>query len=237
MKIIEEAAKEGRTSLSEHEAKQILATYQIPVSREIQVENVESFISAAQEIGYPLVLKGCSSDITHKTEKGLIHIDIRNEKEAKSAFEKIRGKMNGTGDGVLVQEMVKGHRELVIGLTRDPQFGPCVMFGIGGIFTEVLRDVSFRVAPLEKRDALNMMKEVQGHKILEAVRGMEAVDKDKLAEILINVGRIGIENEQIKEIDINPVIISGSRLVAVDALIILMDPKKSAKFTKNQIGM
>ena len=228
MKIIEEAAKEGRTSLSEHEAKQILATYQIPVSREIQVENIESFISAAQEIGYPLVLKGCSSDITHKTEKGLIHIDIRNEKEAKSAFEKIRGKMNGTGDGVLVQEMVKGHRELVIGLTRDPQFGPCVMFGIGGIFTEVLRDVSFRVAPLEKRDALNMMKEVQGHKILEAVRGMEAVDKDKLAEILINVGRIGIENEQIKEIDINPVIISGSRLVAVDALIILMDPKKSA---------
>ncbi len=223
MKIIEDTVKAGRTSLSEHEAKQILAAYQIPVTREIQVDNVESLINAAQEIGYPLVLKGCASDITHKTEKGLIHIDIRNAKEAKSAFEKIRGKMNGTEDGVLVQEMVKGQRELVIGLTRDPQFGPCVMFGIGGIFTEVLRDVSFRVAPLEKRDALNMMKEVQGHKILEAVRGMEAVDKDKLAEILINVGRIGIENEQIKEIDINPVIVSGTRLVAADALIILMN--------------
>ena len=234
MKIIDKAVKEGRTSLSEYEAKQVLATYQIPVSREIQVDNVKALISAAQEIGYPLVLKGCSPDITHKTEQGLIHVDIRNEKEAKSAFEKIMGKMNGTGNGVLVQEMVKGHRELVIGLTRDPQFGPCVMFGIGGIFTEILKDVSFRAAPLEKKDALKMMKEIKGHKILEAVRGMEAVDKDKLAEILINVGRIGIENEQIKEIDINPVIISGSRLVAVDALIILMDQKEAQNFIKNK---
>lgn len=232
MKIIEKAIKEERTSLSEYEAKQVLATYQIPVDREIQVEDVKDLIDAAQKIGYPLVLKGCSSDITHKTEKGLIHVDIRNEKEAKSAFEKIMGKMNGTGDGVLVQEMIKGPRELVIGMTRDPQFGPCVMFGIGGIFTEILKDVSFCVAPLKKRDALKMMKGIKGHKILEAVRGMEAVDKDMLAEILINVGRIGIENEQIKEIDINPVIISRSGLVAVDALIILMDPKKIKKSQK-----
>jgi len=129
--------------------------------------------------------------------------------------------MDKTEKAVLVQKMVKGQRELVVGLTRDPQFGPCVMFGLGGIFTEILKDISFRVAPLEERDALEMMREIRGHKILESVRGMPAADVDMLAEILINIGRIGLENEQVKEIDINPVIISGSRPVAVDALIIL----------------
>jgi acetyl-CoA synthetase (ADP-forming) len=99
--------------------------------------------------------------------------------------------------------MVKGQRELVIGLTRDAQFGPCVMFGLGGIFTEILKDISFRVAPLERRDALEMMHDIKGHRILEAVRGMEAADLDALADILIKVGQIGLENEKVKEIDIN----------------------------------
>jgi len=221
MKIIEKALKERRTSLSEHEAKQVLATYQIPVTREILVNDVKDLINAAEEIGYPLVLKGCSPDIAHKTEKALIRVDIRNEKEARAAFEEIMTGMDEAEKAVLVQEMIKGQRELVVGLTRDPQFGPCVMFGLGGIFTEILKDISFRVAPLEERDALEMMREIRGQKILGAVRGMPAADVDMLAEILINVGRIGLENKQVKEIDINPVIISGSRPVAVDALIIL----------------
>ena len=221
MKIIENAISEGRTALSEYESKQVLSAYEIPVTRELLIDNIEDLIKATEEIGYPLVLKGCSSEITHKTEKGLIRVDIRNEMEAETAFEEITAGMNGTEKAALVQEMVKGQRELVVGLTRDPQFGPCVMFGLGGIFTEVLKDITFRVAPLEKRDALEMMQEIKGYKILEAVRGMEAADLDMLAEILINVGRIGIENEQVKEIDINPVIISGSRPIAVDALIIL----------------
>ncbi|HDZ90131.1 MAG: acetate--CoA ligase family protein [Deltaproteobacteria bacterium] len=221
MKVIEKALKDGRTSLSEYDAKQALAAYQIPVAREILVDDVKELINATEEIGYPVVLKGCSSDIAHKTEKGLIRVDIRNDDEATAAFEDIMARMDGKENAVLVQEMVKGQRELVIGLTRDPQFGPCVMFGLGGIFTEILKDISFRVAPLEKRDALEMMREIKGQKILEAVRGMPAADLDMLAELLINVGRIGLENEQIKEIDINPVIISGSKPVAVDALIIL----------------
>jgi len=124
---------------------------------------------------------------------------------------------------VLVQEMIKGQRELVVGLTRDPQFGPCVMFGLGGIFTEILKDISFRVAPLEKHDALEMMREIKGHKILDAVRGMPAADIDALADILIAVGRIGLENDDVKEIDINPLILQGSKPVAVDALVVL-DP-------------
>ena len=221
MEIIEKALKEGRTMLSEYESKQVLADYRIPVTKEMVVDDVGELIKAAQEIGYPIVLKGCSSEIAHKSEKGLIRVDVRNDNEAKAAFEEIMAKMNGAENAVLVQEMVKGQRELVIGMTRDPQFGPCVMFGLGGIFTEILKDVSFRIAPLEKMDALEMMQEIKGHKILGAVRGMEAADLDTLAEMLVKVGRIGLENEKIKEIDINPVIISGSKPVAVDALVVL----------------
>ena len=221
MKNIERALKEGRSTLSEYESKQVLAEYQIPVTKEVLVDDAKALARAGQEIGYPVVLKGCSSDIAHKTEKGLIRVDIRNEEEASSAFEEIMGNMSGPEDAVLVQEMVKGQRELVIGLTRDAQFGPCVMFGLGGIFTEILKDISFRVAPLEKRDALDMMRDIKGHKILDAVRGMEAADLDILADILIKEGQIGLENEKVKEIDINPVIISGSNPVAVDALVVL----------------
>ncbi|KAF0122934.1 MAG: ATP-grasp domain-containing protein [bacterium] len=124
-------------------------------------------------------------------------------------------------DGVLVQEMIKGDRELVIGLTRDPQFGPCVMFGLGGIFTEILNDVSFRIAPLENRDALEMAREIRGHKILDAFRGKPPVNMDILCQALISIGNIGVEFEQIKEIDINPLIINGDKPVAVDALVVL----------------
>jgi len=220
MEIIEKALKEGRATLSEYESKQVLASYGIPVTKELLVDKVQDLINAAKEIGYPLVLKGCSSGIAHKTEKGLIRVDIRNEAEAKAAFEEINANI-GAEDAILVQEMVKGQRELVIGLTRDPQFGPCVMFGLGGIFTEILKDISFRVAPLEKRDALEMMQDIKGHKILEAVRGMEAADLNIFSDILIKVGQIGLENDDVKEIDINPVIISGSQPVAVDALVVL----------------
>jgi acyl-CoA synthetase (NDP forming) len=117
--------------------------------------------------------------------------------------------------------MVKGKQELVVGLINDPHFGPCVMFGLGGIFAEILKDVSFRVAPLDPYDVLDMINEIKGHKILGAVRGMEAVDINILTDILITIGKIGMENENIKEIDINPLIISGNKPVAVDALVVL----------------
>jgi acetate---CoA ligase (ADP-forming) subunit beta len=221
MQILEKAVSEGRTALSEYESKQVLKTYQIPVTRETIVTDKEGLKAATEKIGFPLVLKGCSATIAHKTGKGLIRVDIRNMEEATAAFESIMANMTGEDGQVLIQEMIKGQRELVVGLTRDPQFGPCVMFGLGGIFTEVLKDISFRVAPLEKHDALEMMSEIKAHKILDAVRGMPEADRDLLADILINVGRIGLENDCIKEIDINPLILSGSKPVAVDALIIL----------------
>lgn len=221
MEIIDEAIKRGQTNLSEYESKRLLADYGIPVTREALVGNSESLMEAIKKIGFPVVLKGCSPDIAHKTEKGLIHVDIRNEDEALAAFKAIIAGMNGTENSVLVQEMIRGKRELVAGLTRDPQFGPCVMFGLGGIFAEILKDISFRVAPLGKYDAQEMMQEIKGHKILSAIRGMEAVDLEMLADILIAIGKIGMENEKIREIDINPLIISGRKPVAVDALIVL----------------
>lgn len=221
MKLIDQALKDGRTALSEYESKQILASYGIPVTQEELVINPTDLSQAIHKIGYPLVMKGCAADIAHKTERGLIRVDVRNEDEARTAFKDITAAMDGEEKAVLVQQMVKGQRELVVGLTRDPQFGPCVMFGLGGIFTEVLEDTSFRVAPIERRDALEMILEIKAHKILEAIRGMEPADKDMLADILIAVGRLGIENESIMEIDINPVIISRGKPVAVDALVVL----------------
>lgn len=221
MEIIENAIKQGRTTLSEYESKQILTSYRIPVTRDVLVHDINDLLSACQEVGFPLVLKGCSSDVSHKTESGLLRIDIRNEEEAKASFNDIVNKIKGIEGAVLVQEMVKGKRELVVGLIRDAQFGPCVMFGLGGIFTEVLKDTTFRIAPLERRDAMEMMHEIKGKGILESIRGMPAADKESLAEILIAVGRIGLEHEMIKEIDINPIIISGSKPVAVDALVVL----------------
>ena len=221
MKIIVDALNEGRSRLSEYDSKRVLASYGLPITEEKLALSHDELRKAAAEIGFPLVIKACSAEIAHKTEKGLIRVDVRNEDEAIAAFDEIVASMNGAEKAVLVQEMIRGQRELVIGLTRDPQFGPCVMFGLGGIFTEILEDTVFRVAPLEKFDAMEMMQEIKAHKILDAVRGLEAVDRELLAEMLIKVGQIGIENEHIKEIDINPVIISNGKPVAVDALVVL----------------
>ena len=219
--MIQKALQDGRKILTEYESKQVLAAYQIPVTQEILVKKRSDVKKAAKIIGYPLVMKGCSAEIAHKTERGLIHVDLRSDREALRAFDEI---MTGMGDqegDVLLQKMIGGRRELVMGLTRDSQFGPCVMFGLGGIFTEILRDVSFRKAPLEKNDALDMLKEIKGFRILDAFRGMDAADRDQLADMLIRMGQIGLEIDQIHEIDLNPVILSGSEPIVVDALIVL----------------
>jgi acetyl-CoA synthetase (ADP-forming) len=223
--ILHAAQGRGQKALSEYESKRVLAEYGIPVTREVLVREPQEAKAAAAQIGYPLVLKVCSHEVTHKTEKGLIEVGIRDEQDLERAFHALKEKDAGGGGEFLVQEMVKGARELVIGMIRDPQFGPCVMFGLGGIFTEILRDVSFRVAPIEKRDALEMMQEIKGKKILEAIRGMEAADQDVLARSLIALGNLGMEQDAIQEIDVNPMIIRGGQPVAVDALVVLRDEK------------
>lgn len=219
--LIKEALEKGRKALSEYQSKRLLASYGIPVTREELAFSREGAIKAAKEIGFPVVIKACGPEIIHKTELALVELNLRDEKEVSQSYDKIVNNVKTSFDGVLVQEMIKGNRELVMGLIRDPQFGPCVMFGLGGIYTEILKDVSFRVAPLERRDALEMMREIKAAAILEDFRGQEPVEEQILCQSLINIGTIGIEYEEINEIDINPLIISGSRPVAVDALVVL----------------
>ncbi|MFO7964514.1 MAG: acetate--CoA ligase family protein [Desulfobacterales bacterium] len=223
MKIIEDALKRGAKTLSENESKQLLASYDIPITKEKVVTTEEDAAAAAADIGYPVVLKGSGSEISHKTELNLIALDLRKEDEVREAFRNLTSKPDALVTEILVQQMIKGDRELVVGLTRDAQFGPCVMFGIGGIFTEILKDTSFRVAPLTRWDAMDMMEDIRGKKILDAFRGKPAVDREILADILMAVGQIGMEHDHVKEIDINPLKLVNGKPVAVDALVVIGD--------------
>ncbi|MDD5475693.1 MAG: acetate--CoA ligase family protein [Syntrophales bacterium] len=222
MKIIEEALKKGDKTLSENESKLFLAEYGIPITKEIVVSNMDEAVKASGEIGYPVVLKASGSSFAHKTELNLIELDLRTDREVREAFKRLTGNPDAAVNKVLVQQMVKGDRELVVGLTRDPQFGPCVMFGLGGIFTEIMEDVTFRVAPLSRWDANDMMEDIRAKKILGAFRGKPAVDRDMLADILIAVGKIGLDCDAVKEIDINPLKILDGKPIAVDALVVLV---------------
>jgi acetyl-CoA synthetase (ADP-forming) len=225
MKVVEDAVKRGEKTLSESDSKKVLSAYAIPVTKERVAGSLDEAKDIAREIGYPVVLKGSSSTLTHKTELNMIELDIKDDKALEEAYKALEERGKGELEGILVQQMIKGDREFVAGLIRDPQFGPCVMFGLGGIFTEVLKDVTFRVAPLEKRDALEMMDEIRAKKLLDSFRGKPAVDREVLADTLINLGRIGLENEDIAEIDVNPLKVQDDMPVAVDALVVLRDQK------------
>ncbi|MEW6334902.1 MAG: acetate--CoA ligase family protein [Thermodesulfobacteriota bacterium] len=227
--LIDSALGESRKTLSEWESARLLADFGVPMARGIYAGSWDEARRAAADIGYPVVLKACSPEVSHKTEGGLVALDLRSEAELEAAFQEIGAASAGRGGGFLVQERIRGRRELAVGMIRDPQFGPCVMFGLGGIFTEILSDVTFRPAPLSAADAAEMIGEIKAHAILGAVRGMTAADRESLAACLIAMGRIGVECEAIQAVDVNPLIVEdvgpasgrGSRPVAVDALVIL----------------
>lgn len=221
--IIEKALGNGQAALSEFDSKQLIAKYGVPVVPERLAQSSDEAVEAASEIGYPVVLKACGPEITHKTERELVVVGIRGEEELRFAFDKIIGNLGDTPrEGVLVQQMVSGERELVIGLIRDPQFGPCVMFGLGGIFTEILKDISFRVAPITEEEALQMMEDIRAKDILGPVRRKAPADKQTLAKALVGLGSIGMEQDDVAEIDVNPLIITGDGdPIAVDALVVL----------------
>jgi acyl-CoA synthetase (NDP forming) len=223
--IFAEALAAGQKTLDEHESKQILAGYGIPTAKEIPCTDGDGAAAAAEQIGYPIALKVCAPEVAHKTEQGLLELGISNEVELRAAWERLFPGARNLGGKILVQEMIRGTRELVIGMTRDPQLGPCVMFGLGGIFTEALADVTFRVAPLTERDVREMTAEIKSRDLLKAIRGLEPVDLEKIAHCLIALGQIGLENPAIKELDINPLIIRSGKPVAVDALVVLDEPQ------------
>jgi len=218
--LLVKALQKGQLALSEYESRKVIASAGVPIPREALVQSRDEAIAQAEKIGFPVVLKGSSPELTHKTEMGMVRVHLKDPDAVGRAFDELTGKGIRL-EGVLVQEMVKGLREFVIGLTRDPHFGPCVMFGLGGIFTEAMKDVSFRVAPLTDDDAREMIGEIRAAKLLDAFRGEKAVDRETLVRALVNIGRLGMLYEEIAEIDINPLIIRDGKPVAVDALVIL----------------
>ena len=221
MDLIETAVARGQTALGEYESKQFLASFGIPVTREIIARDAQAAARAAVEMGFPIVLKATGATLFHKTEVEGVSLNLRTEGDVEREGARLLG-IPGC-DGLLVQEMVKGGRELVCGLTRDPHFGPCVMFGIGGILTEVLKDTSFRLAPLSSWDARAMLTEIRAKKILEPFRGEAAADLGVLCQTLVALGKIGVKYDAVAEIDINPLKVrpDGSP-VAVDALVVLV---------------
>jgi acetyl-CoA synthetase (ADP-forming) len=218
--LIKEALARGQAALSEYSSKRFLSSFGIPVIREAVVPDADSAAAKALKIGFPVVLKVYGENLFHKTEVGGVVLNLRGEEEVKEESRRLL-KIQGC-EGLLVQEMVKGGRELVCGLTRDAQFGPCVMFGLGGILTELLGDVVFRIAPLTHRDARKMIKEIRARKIIQPFRGEAAVDIDALAQILVALGEIGLQYDEVHEIDVNPLKIQpDGKPLSVDALVVL----------------
>jgi len=220
--IVAKAKAAGRNTLTEAEAKQLLKDWGIPVVAETVAADIEGALTAAEKIGYPVVLKGLGSRLTHKTERGLVHLNLRDRKQVQAAAEKISAAAGGDLEGFLVQPLITGRRELVAGMFCDPQFGPVVMVGLGGIFTEALGDVAFRVAPVSEAQAAAMLEELRSAKLLGPFRGEAAADRDQLIGIITGLSRLALAATDITEIDLNPLLIGpDGRICAVDALIVL----------------
>ena len=218
--ILKKAMDRGQKSLSEYESKAVIKSAGVAVTRELLARSREEAAAFASDIGYPVALKGCAGTLAHKTEAGVVKLNLTSAEAVRDAYDEITGRVQEM-DGVLVQEMIRGSREFVIGLTRDPQFGPCVMFGIGGIFTEAMKDVSFRVAPLTEEDAEEMIEEIRMKKLLGEILGSPAVDRSGLVRALVGISDLAVRHSEIAEIDINPLIIAGDKAIAADALVVL----------------
>jgi acetate---CoA ligase (ADP-forming) len=221
--IIEQASA---PILDELQSKKIIAQYGIEVTEPIVARSKEAAIAAAEKIGYPVVAKIVSPQITHKSDIGGVFRDLSNRDDVSRAYTHIldaaeKHAPHATIDGISIQKMAPSGLELVIGLHRDPQFGPIVMFGLGGIFVEVLKDVAFRIAPLSRDDARDMIRQIKGYKLLEGYRSLPAVDVTAIEEILLKVSHIGENHPEIIEMDINPLIAYHTGVVAVDGRIVL----------------
>jgi len=206
-------------SLFFKEAKKLLLKYNIPLCATEIVNSKKDAIKIAKDFKYPIVIKISSPDILHKTEGGFVKKDIKDQKELEVAWNKIirlANKKKVKIEGVLVQKQLSG-REIIIGIKRDAQFGPILMFGLGGVFVEVLKDVSFAITPIKREDAFRMMKEIKGIKILKGFRGKKPVNLEKIANILVSLSQLSLKEKGILEIDLNPVIVNEKGAWVVDA--------------------
>jgi acetyltransferase len=215
-------------ALDEYQSKWVLAQYGVPVVKEKVVRSVEEGLAAAKEIGFPIALKVLSPDILHKTEARVVKLGISSEGEFVSGYAEIlqnakRYRPDAKIEGLLIQEMIQGGTEIIVGMSQDLQFGPTVMFGLGGIFVEVYKDVSLRVAPINRIDAEEMMSEVKGSVLLGGYRGREKGDVEGVIQVLLRVSQLAMDlKEKIRELDINPLIVlgEGKGVRAVDAFIV-----------------
>ncbi|MBE0416023.1 MAG: acetate--CoA ligase family protein [Dehalococcoidia bacterium] len=224
--IISTARKEGRTYLTELESKQILKVAGINTTEIRLARTREEAISLSKEIGFPVVLKIVSPDVLHKTDAKGVKLSLKDEEEVGEAYDEIissikKHEPSANIQGVSVQSMARPGIEVIIGMSKDPQFGPVLMFGLGGILVEVLKDVSFRIVPLTRRDAGEMIREIKGYPILEGYRGQEPVDIAVLEEMLLKVSDFVEGRPEIKELDINPILAYSNGALAVDARVIL----------------
>ncbi len=224
--ILGKARQEKRTLLTEVESKELLKAARIPVVETKLATSKTEAMELAKTMGFPVVMKIVSPDVSHKSDAGGVRLNIQNATQAGKAYSEILANVKKHYPkakivGLTVQKMAKQGIEVIIGMTKDAQFGPVIMFGLGGILVEVLKDVSFRIVPMTKRDAAEMITEIKGFPILKGYRGQDPADVPFLEELIVKVSDFVDKNPEIKELDLNPVFAYKSGALAVDARIIL----------------
>jgi acetyl-CoA synthetase (ADP-forming) len=209
------------TTLSESESKRILAAHGVPVVEEQVASDADDAARAADGLGYPVVVKLCGPSITHKTERGLVRLNLPDAPAVRAATDELLGAA-GPEDGdvqVLVCRMVRGVRELIAGAHRDPQFGPVVMVGVGGVLAEALADVAFRLVPLTTVDAEEMIEDLRTARLLGPLRGEPPVNRERLAAVLMALSEVMQADTTVRSVDVNPLVVVDGVPVAVDALV------------------
>jgi acyl-CoA synthetase (NDP forming) len=226
--VVARARAEGRTLLSEVEAKDVLRDAGVPVTKTTLATSADEAVKQAEAAGYPVVLKVVSPDISHKSDAGGVKLNLQSATEVRAAHAAIIDSCSkhvpgARITGVAVQHMAPQGTEVIVGMTTDPQFGPVMMFGLGGIMVEVLKDVSFRLVPLEDRDAAQMIGEIKGRPVLDGVRGQPAADVGALKDAILKVSAFVEAHPEVKELDLNPMFAYPDGALAVDARIILAE--------------
>jgi acyl-CoA synthetase (NDP forming) len=224
--IIDRVRGEGRTVLTEVEAKELLEQAGIAVNDTRLAISRDEAVYMSRQIGFPVALKIASADVTHKSDGGGVRLGLRTARQVARAYDDILAAVKhrypeAAVQGVSVQKMARPGVEVIIGMSKDAQFGPVLMFGIGGVLVEILKDVSFRIVPLTRRDTHEMVREIKGYPLLEGYRGQEPADVSYLEELLLKVSRLVEATPEIKELDINPLFAYSDGAVAVDARVIL----------------
>jgi len=224
--LFKQVIKGGGKSLLETEAKTVCMEYGIPVTKFKLANNETEAVKFATSIGFPVVLKIVSPDIIHKSDVGGVIVGIKNAQEVRSGYGQIMDNVRKHNPkarivGMLVQEMAPAGTEVIVGSIKDPQFGPALMFGLGGVFVEVLKDVTFRIAPVNEDEATEMISEVKAYPLLKGYRNMPPADLKAIIKILLNTSKLVMDNPEIKELDLNPIIVYEKGAKTVDARIIL----------------